>query len=178
MLIEFTTPQATEEHLKSCLKHKIRLVIGTTGLSETQVETIRTASARIPIVLSFNMSIGVNVLFMLAQAAAAKLGGDYTARIVEAHHIHKKDAPSGTAKTLAEKIAQGSGRKVTDIQSIREGEIIGDHEVILESSVDTIKISHSAKTRDIFAKGSLVAVKFLMNKTSGLYSMQDVLGLK
>ena len=178
VLIEFTTPEATIEHLNACVKHRAKMVIGTTGLNHTQIKKIKAASKKIPIVFSSNMSVGVNILFKLAGEAAAKVGPDYRIKIIEAHHIHKKDAPSGTAKTIAEVIEEASGRKVSDIQSIREGEIIGDHEIILESNVDTIKISHSAKTRDIFAKGSLVAAKFLAKKKTGLFNMQDVLGLK
>lgn len=102
----------------------------------------------------------------------------YTVNMTEAHHIHKKDAPSGTAKTIAEVIEAASKKKVANIESIREGEIIGDHKVIFESPEDTIIIFHHAKSRDIFAKGSLVAAKFLKGKKKGLFNMQDVLGLK
>ncbi len=177
VLIEFTSPQATLEHLSSCLQHNVKMVIGTTGLSEDEIGTIQKAAQKLPIVLSSNMSVGVNVLFKLTREAAQKLGEDYQVKIIEAHHVHKKDAPSGTAKTLAQVIEGACGRKVSDIQSIREGEIIGDHQVIFESSVDTITISHQAKTRDIFAKGALVAAKFIAGKKKGLFSMQDVLGM-
>ncbi len=177
VLIEFTNPEATLEHLRVCQKHKVKMVIGTTGFSVEQIQKIKKASQALPIVFSSNMSVGVNVLFKLAFEAAAKLGNDYAVKIVEAHHLHKKDAPSGTAKTMAQVIEQASPRKVSDIQSIREGETIGDHEIIFESPVDTIKISHHAKTRDIFVQGSLVAAKFLAKKKNGLFSMQDVLGL-
>ena len=177
VLIEFTSTQATLEHLEICQKYKVKMVIGTTGFSSEQIQKIRKASKTLPIVFSSNMSVGVNILFKLAQEAAAKFGSDYQVKIVEAHHIHKKDAPSGTAKTIAEVIEQSSKRKVSDIQSIREGEIIGDHRIVFESPVDTLKISHHAKTRDIFAKGSLVAAKFLAKKKNGLFNMQDVLGL-
>lgn len=176
-LIEFTTPLATIEHLEICQKYKVKMVIGTTGFSSAQIQKIKKASKILPIVFSSNMSVGVNILFKLTKEAAAKLGTDYQVKIIEAHHVHKKDAPSGTAKTIAELIEQSSKRKVSDIQSIREGEIIGDHQIIFESAVDTLTISHHAKTRDIFAKGSLVAAKFLAKKQKGLFSMQDVLGL-
>src|SRR6185503_14071195 len=118
---------------------------------------------------------GVNILFQMAKEVAAKTGNAYSVKIVEAHHIHKKDAPSGTAKTLAQMVQEGSGIKVTDIQSIREGEIIGDHDVVFESDSDKLTLRHHAKTRDIFAKGALVAAKFLAKKKSGLFNMQDVL---
>ncbi|OGX24851.1 MAG: 4-hydroxy-tetrahydrodipicolinate reductase [Omnitrophica WOR_2 bacterium RIFCSPHIGHO2_01_FULL_48_9] len=178
VLIEFTTPEATLENLRACVRNKVNMVIGTTGLLPEQIAEIEKASKKIAVVFSSNMSVGVNILFGLAKEAAAKAGPQYKVKIIEAHHIHKKDKPSGTAKTLAEFVQQGSGVPVTDIDSIREGEIIGDHEVILESPEDTIKIYHSAKTRDIFAKGALVAAKFLAKKEKGLFNMQDVLGLK
>lgn len=174
VLIEFTAPEATIGHLEYAVKHKRPMVIGTTGLSEDQVGRIREASKKIPIVFSPNMSIGVNLLFKLVKEVAEKLSKDYNVKIIEAHHIHKKDAPSGTAKKLAQIIKDASGREVSDIKSVREGEIVGDHKVTFESSVDTIELSHSAKTRDIFAKGALVAAKFIAGKKPGLYDMQDV----
>ncbi len=178
VLIEFTSPEATLIHLAECVKHKVKMVIGTTGLTPDQIQQIKTASKKIPIVFSSNMSVGVNILFYAAKMIAEKTAKAYSIKIVEAHHIHKKDAPSGTAKTLAQIIESASGQKISDIESIREGEIIGDHEATFESDVDVIKISHNAKTRDIFAGGSLVAAKFLATKKTGLYDMQDVLGLK
>ncbi len=176
VLIEFTAPEPTIEHLDYALKYEKAMVIGTTGLSEDQVGRIKEASKKIPIVFSPNMSIGVNLLFKLVKETAEKLSKDYGVRIVEAHHIHKKDAPSGTAKKLVQIIKDASGREVSDIKSIREGEIVGYHKVTFESPVDTIELSHSAKTRDIFAKGALVAAKFIAGKKPGLYDMQDVLG--
>ena len=176
VLIEFTLPDATMENLKAAVKHKVKMVIGTTGLNPKQISQIKAASKKIPIVFSSNMSVGVNVVFKLVEIAGGKTGKAYTIRLTEAHHIHKKDAPSGTAKTLAEYAEKLSKQKVQDIKSIREGEIIGDHDVIFESEQDIITIRHHAKNRDIFAKGSLVAAKFLKNKKNGLYNMQDVLG--
>ena len=177
VLIEFTTPLATLEHLEICRRCKVKMVIGTTGFDPDQIQKIKKVSKVLPIVFSSNMSVGVNILFKIAQEAAQKLGQDYQVKIIEAHHVHKKDAPSGTAKTIAQVIEKASQRKISDIQSIREGEIIGDHQIVFESAVDTLTISHHAKTRDIFAKGSLVAAKFLAKKQKGLFSMQDVLGL-
>jgi 4-hydroxy-tetrahydrodipicolinate reductase len=174
VLIEFTSPQATLEHLTFCQKYKVKMVIGTTGLKKEEIEQIQKASSAIPLVFSSNMSVGVNLLFRLAQLLSAKTP-NYEIRIIEAHHIHKKDAPSGTAKTLAETIEKNSNHRVKDIQAIREGEIVGDHKVIFESAEDTLIIEHHAKTRDIFAKGSLVAAKFLRDKTKGLFTMQEVL---
>ncbi len=178
VLIEFTTPEATIEHVNACVNYGVKMVIGTTGLTKEQVEKIQQAAKTIPIVFSSNMSIGVNILFKLAEMLAKTTPASYAINMTEAHHIHKKDAPSGTAKTLAEVIEKNSSRRVLDIQSIREGEIIGDHKVIFESPDDTLVIDHHAKNRDIFAKGSLVAAKFVYTKKNGLFNMQDVLGLK
>ncbi len=177
VLIEFTTPEATVDHLQACLQHGIKMVIGTTGLNPDQIAQVKKAAEKIPVVFSSNMSVGVNILFKLTELAARKTGGVYAITMREAHHVHKKDAPSGTAKTLAEIAEKASGVKVADIQSIREGEIVGDHTVTFESGEDVIIISHHAKSRDIFAKGALVAAKFLAGKKKGLFNMQDVLGL-
>ncbi|MEW5894519.1 MAG: 4-hydroxy-tetrahydrodipicolinate reductase [Candidatus Omnitrophota bacterium] len=177
VLIDFTAPESTMENVRFCKRHGIRIVIGTTGLSPEQEQEIRKASETIPIVLSSNMSVGVNILFKATELLAQATTPEYSVRIVEAHHIHKKDAPSGTAKTLANLIKAASAKEVQDIESIREGEIIGDHDVLFSSDEDIITIRHHAKSRDIFAKGAIVAAKFLMKETSGLFSMQDVLKL-
>jgi len=177
-LIEFTTPQATMEHLALCEKYKKAMVIGTTGLSDQDLEKVKEASKHIPVVFSPNMSVGVNLLFKMVADAAKTLGGEYRAEIVEAHHVHKKDSPSGTAKEIARIIKEVSGEKDVPIESIREGEIVGEHTITFESDLDVIELTHSAKTRDIFAKGALQAAKFAAKKSSGLFSMKDVLGLK
>jgi len=174
-LIEFTAPEATIEHLKLCVKFKKAMVIGTTGLNDAQKSEIKTAAKSIPIVFSPNMSIGVNILFKLVREAAQALGDGYHANIIEAHHIHKKDAPSGTAKNLAKIIKDVSKRGDIDIESVREGEIIGDHRVIFSGPLDSIELFHSAKTRDIFAQGALEAAKWVVNRNKGLFNMQDVL---
>ncbi len=178
VLIEFTTPEATLEHLAACVRHGVRMVIGTTGLTPAQIEEIKKASEKIAIVFSSNMSVGVNLVFKLTELAAAQTAKTYTVTMEEAHHIHKKDAPSGTAKTLAQIVEAASGVKVADIKSIREGEIVGDHAVTFESGEDVITISHHAKSRDIFVRGALVAAKFLVDQKIGLFTMQDVLRLK
>ncbi|MCR4337189.1 MAG: 4-hydroxy-tetrahydrodipicolinate reductase [Candidatus Omnitrophica bacterium] len=178
VLIEFTTPEATLKNLEICRKHKVRMVIGTTGLDPQQIEQIHQASEDVAIVFSSNMSVGVNILFKLTEILSKTAPANYTVSIREAHHIHKKDSPSGTAKTLAEFVETNSTHKVKNIEAIREGEIIGDHDVIFESEEDVIVLRHHAKTRDIFAKGSLVAAKFLATKNKGLFHMQDVLGLR
>ena len=153
------------------------MVIGTTGLSAEDTEKIRAASAAIPVVLSPNMSVGVNLLFKMVADAAKTLGPEYAIEIVEAHHVHKKDAPSGTAKEMARLIKDAKGDVEVPIESVREGEVVGEHTIIFDSDVDTLEITHSAKTRDIFAKGALQAAKFLAGKKPGLYSMKDVLAL-
>ena len=178
VLIEFTAPDATIEHLKACQKYGVNMVIGTTGLSKAQIAQIKKASSKIAIVFSSNMSVGVNLVFGLIRQAAQITGKNYSICLTETHHVHKKDAPSGTAKTMAEVAEQYSGTKVKDIKSLREGEVIGDHTITFESGVDLISVHHHAKTRDIFAEGSLVAAKFLSKKKKGLFNMQDVLGLK
>ncbi len=177
VLIEFTTPQATLNNLNACLQHGVKMVIGTTGFTPEETQDIQKASQTIPVVFASNMSIGVNILFKLAQQLAEKAPDTCAVKIIETHHVHKKDAPSGTAKTLAHIIESHGARKVTDIESRREGEIVGDHKVVFESPEDTLIISHHAKNRDIFVKGALVAAKFLADKKKGLFNMQDVLGL-
>lgn len=175
VLIEFTSPEATLNHLEACVKHNVKMVIGTTGLTGEQKVHIERAAKKIPIVFSANMSIGVNIMFKLAAMLAQAAPSDYSVQMTEAHHIHKKDAPSGTAKTIAEIIEKNSSHKVGEIQSIREGEIVGDHKIVFESGEDVITLDHHAKNRDIFVKGALVAAKFLAHKKTGFFNMQDVL---
>ncbi len=176
-LIEFTTPQATMEHLGLCEKHKKSIVIGTTGLSDDEKKKVEEASAKIPVVFSPNMSVGVNLLFKMVKDAARILGKDYNVEIVEAHHAQKTDAPSASAKELARIIKEEKIDIKIPIESVREGEIVGEHTITFESSADIIEITHSAKTRDIFAKGALQAAKWLTSKPAGLYTMKDALGL-
>ncbi len=175
VLIEFTSPEATLNNIKTCVKFSKPIVIGTTGLSNAQVLELEKASKKIPVVFSPNMSVGVNCLFALVKLAAKRLGLDYDVNIIEAHHVHKKDAPSGTAKKLAQTIEETSNKDVKNVKSIREDEIVGDHRVVFESEVDKIELFHSAKTRDIFAQGALVAAKFIVGKSPKIYSMEDVL---
>lgn len=175
VLIEFTNPSATIEHLAIALKYKKSIVIGTTALDDDEMAKVKETSKIISIVFSPNMAIGVNLLFRLVKETAGKLSRDYNINIIETHHIHKKDAPSGTAKKLAQIIRQAMGREVLDIRSIREGDVIGEHTVKFDSSLDTIELKHSAKQRGIFAKGALEAAKFVVKKNSGLFDMQDVI---
>ncbi len=176
-LIDFTTPLATMEHLALCEELKKPVVIGTTGLSEEEKAKIKEASAHIPVVFSSNMSVGVNLLFKLVEEASKVLGEDYEVNIVEAHHAEKKDAPSGTAKEIEGIVKNARGNIDVHIDSVREGEIVGEHTITFESDADLLEITHSAKTRDIFAKGALKAAKFIAGKKNGLYSMKDVLAL-
>lgn len=174
-LIDFTSSSGSIEALVAARKRNKSIVIGTTGLSREQEEKIKEAAGSIPVVYSPNMSIGVNLFFKVLKITASILR-EYKVQIKEAHHIHKKDAPSGTAKRLAQIINEfGSGIDLNDIEAKREGEIIGNHEVVFENDLDLFKISHHAKTRDIFAQGAVTAAKWLKGKPAGLYSMEDVL---
>lgn len=177
-IIEFTTPEATVKHIQAAKKLGKAVVIGTTGLSDAEKKAVLDASRSIPVVFSPNMSVGVNVLFALMKKASHALGKIYEIRIKEAHHVHKKDKPSGTAKLMAEIVKNELPGIKIPIEAIREDEIVGDHDVTFESKVDIFKISHSAKTRDIFALGALKAAKFVSAKKKGLFSMADVLELK
>jgi len=173
-LIEFTFPEATMDHLEIARKNNIAMVIGTTALSSEQIKKIKEASKDIPIVFSPNMSIGANLLFALTEIVSKALSKDYKIDIVEAHHAGKKDAPSGTAKRLAEAVSKHREEE-PPIESIREGDIVGDHTVKFSGEVETIELTHRAHSRDVFAKGALDAIKFLAGKKPGLYTMQDVI---
>lgn len=177
ILIDFTQPAGTIENVRFCKKHGIKMVIGTTGFTAAQEQEISDAAEIVPIVFSANMSVGVNVLFRAVELLARSTPNSYTVQIQETHHAHKKDAPSGTAKTLSNLICAASGKEIGDIESIREGEIVGDHRVTFESDDDIIVIEHHAKTRDIFARGALIAAEFLQDKSKGLFTMRDVLNL-
>ena len=193
VLIDFTRPEGTLEHLKHCKA----AVIGTTGFSESQLKTIREEAKRIPIVLSPNFAIGVNVLFRLAETAAAALGDAYDVEIVEAHHRHKIDAPSGTALKIGELIGKALGRKTPDVFShgrhgdtgerpakqigfhaIRGGDIVGEHTVIFAGSGERVEVAVRSQSRTTYAAGALRAAKWLQGRPAGLYDMGDVLGLK
>ncbi len=174
VLIDFTVPDATMQNLEACLKYRVRMVIGTTGFSADQDLKIMEAAKMLGIVRSSNMSVGVNVLYGILRKMSEALKG-YDVSITETHHIHKKDAPSGTAKTMADVIRNATQLQQVPIESIREGEVIGYHKVMFKSGVDTIEISHDAHTRDMFAQGALVAAQFIAYKDNGIYSMQDVL---
>lgn len=196
VLIDFTAPEATVAHAKLCAQNGVGLVIGTTGMTKQQVAQVRAAAAKTAIVMASNMSVGANLLFALAAQAARVLNSDYDIEIVEAHHRHKKDAPSGTAKSLAESIAAAKGwnldscavygregmtgerpKNQIGIHAVRAGEIIGEHTAYFSGPGETIELKHHAASRDAFARGALVAAQFVARKKKGLFNMQDVLGM-
>lgn len=200
VLIDFTRPEGTLEHLQACTRLGVKMVIGTTGFDAAGKEAIRAAATRIAIVFSPNMGIGVNVTFKLLETAAKILaagGGDYDVEIVEAHHRHKVDAPSGTALAMGEVIAAAQGRKLDQLavfgrhgqtgerapgtigfSAIRGGDVVGDHTVLFAGTGERIEITHRAGSRMTYALGSLRATRFLAGRQSGLFDMHDVLGLR
>ena len=178
VVIDFSQPAATEEICRAALQDRHPLVIGTTGHSAEQRRAIEETAKSLPIVFASNFSVGVNALFALTQKAVEILGEEFDLEIVETHHVMKKDAPSGTAKTLAEILK--NARKIDKqipIQSIREGEVVGEHTVIFSGPGEVLELVHRAKSRETFAKGALRAAEWVVGKPPGLYRMQDVLGL-
>ena len=174
--IDFSEADSIDEICRAASRHGKPLVVGTTGHSQHQRKTIETTAHSVPIVLASNFSVGVSVLFWLTQKAAEFLGADFNPEIVETHHTMKKDAPSGTAKTLAEILKQVRNSEIP-IQSIREGDVVGEHTVIFKGRRESLELTHRAENREIFAGGALRAAKWIINKPPGLYSMQNVLGL-
>ena len=197
ILIDFTRPEGTLAHLKICRELGVSAVIGTTGFTEAQKAEIGAAAKDIAIVMAPNMSVGVNVTFKLLEMAAKALSTGYDIEIIEAHHRHKVDAPSGTALKMGEVIAQALGRNLKDcavyaregvtgerdrssigFASIRGGDIVGDHTVLFAGTGERIEITHKSASRSTYAQGSLRAVRFLHGHKTGLFDMFDVLGLK
>ena len=178
VIIDFSHSDAIDEICRAATQHGKSLVIGTTGHSKQQRRIIEKVAESLPIVFASNFSIGVNVLFWLTRKAAELLGRDFNPEIIETHHKMKKDAPSGTAKTLADvlKTVQKIQSEIP-IQSIREGEVVGEHTVIFSEPGERVELTHRAANREIFARGALRATKWIMGRPVGLYSMQDVLGL-
>jgi 4-hydroxy-tetrahydrodipicolinate reductase len=174
--IDFSQADSIDEICRAALQHGKSLVIGTTGHSQQQRKTIEGTAHSVPIVLASNFSVGVNVVFWLTQKAAELLGSDFNPEIVETHHKMKKDAPSGTAKTLAE-ILKAMRNSEIPTQSIREGDVVGEHTVIFKGAGERLELTHRAANRGIFASGALRAAKWIVGKSPGLYSMQNVLGL-
>ncbi len=200
VLIDFTRPEGTLAHLDACAVHGTGAVVGTTGLSATQQERIAAVAKRIPIVFAPNMSVGVNVLLALVETAAKRLGPAYDIEIVEMHHKHKVDAPSGTAIALGEAAARGADRALADcavyaregvtgerksgaigFAALRGGDVVGEHTVIFAGAGERIELAHKAASRQNFAGGALRAAHFVAARRSagltGLADMRDVLGL-
>ncbi len=196
VLIDFSVPEAAEISLEYCLKNTTALVLGTTGLTDKQLQSLQAASGSIGIVQASNMSLGMNLLFKLVGEVASTLGEDYDIEIIEQHHRFKKDAPSGSALTLAKNIAAATGRSWPDcavygrrgkealrdkntigIHAVRAGDIAGMHSVIFSTLGETVTLSHTAHSRDTFVRGALRAAEWLIGKKPGLYSMADVLGI-
>jgi 4-hydroxy-tetrahydrodipicolinate reductase len=196
-LIDFTRPQGTLAHLALCRRHKVGIVIGTTGFDDAGKQAIADAAKDIPVVFAPNMSVGVNVVYKLLDAASRILSEGYDIEIVEAHHRLKIDAPSGTALGMGEVIARALGRDLKQcavygregvtgerdpstigFATVRGGDIVGDHTVMYCGIGERVEISHKAGSRMPYARGSLRAARFLAGKESGLFDMQDVLGLR
>jgi 4-hydroxy-tetrahydrodipicolinate reductase len=176
--IDFSHASAVDKICRASLYYRKPLVIGTTGHSQEQRTIIEETAHSVPVVFASNFSVGVNVLFWLTRNAAELLGADFIPEIIETHHKTKKDAPSGTAKALGEilKTADKTHREIL-IQSIREGEIVGEHTVLFNGPSEQLELRHRAASREIFARGALRAAKWVTQKQPALYSMQDVLGL-
>jgi 4-hydroxy-tetrahydrodipicolinate reductase len=188
-LIDFTRPEGTLAHLAICERLKVKMVIGTTGFSDAETQRIRAASQGIAIMMAPNMSVGVNVTLKLLALAAKSLDADYDVEIIEAHHRHKVDAPSGTALKMGEVVAQASQRDLSThggaraprsigFATVRGGDIVGDHTVLFAGEGERIEITHKSSSRSTYAQGSLRAARFLADKTQGLFDMFDVLGLQ
>jgi 4-hydroxy-tetrahydrodipicolinate reductase len=196
-LIDFTRPDGTLRHLQYCAAHGIKMVIGTTGFDDMGKAAIRAAAEKIALVFAPNMSVGVNVTLKLLELAARSLSEGYDIEIIEAHHRHKVDSPSGTALQMGEVIADALGRNLKDcavygregvtgerdpstigFATVRGGDIVGDHTVMFAGTGERIEISHKSSSRVSYAQGALRAARFLSDKPNGLFDMQDVLRLK
>jgi len=196
VMIDFTRPEGTLEHLEYCRRKGVNAVIGTTGFSAEGKQAIEAASRDIAIMFAPNMSVGVTVTLKLLELAGRALNDGYDIEIIEAHHRHKVDAPSGTALKLGEVVAKASGRSLDDaiygregitgerdpktigFATVRGGDIVGDHTVLFAGIGERIEITHRATSRANFAAGAVRAARFLASKTNGLYDMQDVLGFR
>jgi 4-hydroxy-tetrahydrodipicolinate reductase len=197
VLIDFTRPEGTLIHLAACVAKGKAIVIGTTGFSAAQLGDIRAASKKIPVAMSPNFAVGVNAVFKLAEVAAGILGEDFDVEIIEAHHRHKVDAPSGTALKLGEIVASvlkqelssssvhgrhgdtgARPRKQIGFHAIRGGDIVGEHTVVFAGTGERVEVTVRSQSRMTYALGALRAARFLAGKKPGLYDMKDVLGLK
>ncbi len=197
VIIDFTTPKCTLEVLKIASKLKKRVVIGTTGFSKREEKLLKKYSKKIPILKAGNMSLGVNLLVYLVEIASKSLGKNFLSKVFEVHHKHKKDYPSGTALMLGKGIAKGKNKNFSSLigkkylnkknfpysnkinfNSIRKGEVIGEHEVIFSSGKEIITLNHESFDRALYSEGALTAAKWLMSKKPGLYSMRNLLNFK
>ena len=197
VMIDFTLASSVAANIKKCVAAKCKMVIGTTGLNQEDRDLIKQSANKIAIVFAPNMSIGVNLCFKLLEMAARVIGNDTDIEIIEAHHRHKKDAPSGTAIHMGEVVANTLGRNLKQcavygregitgerdkntigFETIRAGDIVGDHTVMFASAGERVEISHRATSRKTFANGAVRAAQWLVQKDKGLYDMQDVLDLK
>lgn len=197
VLIDFTFPDLALENAEFCKANGKMLVVGTTGLSDAEKQQLALAAESTSVVFAPNMSVGVNVVLNLLHTAAAALGDDYDVEIIETHHRHKKDAPSGTALRMGEVVADALGRDLKEcavygregftgertrkeigFETIRAGDVVGDHTVLFATEGERIEITHKASSRMTFAKGAMRAALWLKDKPAGLYDMQDVLSLK
>ncbi|RRJ83341.1 4-hydroxy-tetrahydrodipicolinate reductase [Aestuariirhabdus litorea] len=196
VLIDFTHPELTLANVELCREHGKAVVIGTTGLSDAQKQQLKVAAEDIPLVFAPNMSVGVNLCFKLLELAAKSLGDEYDIEIIEAHHRHKVDAPSGTALRMGEVVADALGRNLSEcavygregvtgardpktigFETIRAGDVVGDHTVMFATEGERVEITHKASSRMTFAKGAVRAAIWLQHKSTGLFDMQDVLEL-
>ncbi|MCI0547633.1 MAG: 4-hydroxy-tetrahydrodipicolinate reductase [Candidatus Rokubacteria bacterium] len=196
ILIEFSIPEASLAHLRLVAKHGGRAVIGTTGFSPSQRDEVERIARQVPVLLSPNMSVAVNVAFRVLADMARMLGDDYDVEITEVHHRFKKDAPSGTALRMGEIVAQSLGRELGKVAvygrhgvpgersrkeigmlSLRSGDVVGEHTVSFGSLGERLELTHRSHSRDTFGRGALRAARFIATAAPGLYSMQDVLGL-
>ncbi len=196
VVIDFTTPASTLRNVELVLEHRKAIVVGTTGFNPEEKSRLTQMLGKVPAVFSPNMSIGMNVLFKIVAQTAALLGEDYDIEILEAHHRHKKDAPSGTALALAETAARALNRDLNKVgryhrhgqigerganeiglQTIRGGDIVGDHTVYFAGMGESLEFTHRASSRDNFARGAVMAAKWLQGKPAGIYTMADVLAL-
>ncbi|MGE0875984.1 MAG: 4-hydroxy-tetrahydrodipicolinate reductase [Burkholderiales bacterium] len=197
VLVDFTRPEGTLAHLEACARGATACVIGTTGFTPAQMDMIRAAAQRIPVAMSPNFAVGVNVLFKLAGDAAKALGEDFDVEIIEAHHRHKVDAPSGTALMLGRIVATALGRdldkaavhgrmgdtgerdrKAIGFHAIRGGDIVGEHTVLFAGEGERVELTIRSQSRMTYALGALRAAKWLQGRTAGLYDMFDVLGMR
>jgi 4-hydroxy-tetrahydrodipicolinate reductase len=197
VIIDFSSPEATIHHLRAAAKHRRAMVIGTTGFSASQLQELQSLASQAPCVLSPNMSVGINLIYKVIGEMAKTLGNDYDIEVIEAHHRHKKDAPSGTALKIAEVLAKAVGRDLNQvgvyarkgligerkqqeigIQTIRAGDIVGDHTILFGGIGERIEVTHRASSRDTFAGGALRAAQWVVRQPPGLYDMMDVLGLR